>query len=123
MKKLLCGIVVPLCAVATLGETCLPGEGKFDVSVWQTTGKRPFREIKTTPFTSHAYTNRTPIAVDKAEVRGRYSWLGVALTDASAWILSQLPHEKIYVSYGGEMKHMPLPYGTWSLTTMVFKHR
>jgi len=30
---------------------------------------------------------------------------------------------KLYVLCGGEMKHLPLPYGTWSVTTMVFKKR
>jgi len=127
MKKLLCGIVVALCAVATLGETYLPGEGKFDVSVWQTTGKRPFREIKTTPFTPNAYTNRTPIAVDKAEVRGRYSWLGVALTDASAWILSQLPHEKrhalleaAFTPKGVNMRGVRLNIGSSDYSTAIY---
>ena len=47
--------------VAMLAGTYLPREGSFDVSVWQTTGEKPFREI------------------------------------------------------------LPLPYGTWSVTTMVFK--
>ena len=77
-----------------LAGTYLPGEGNFDVSVWQTTGERPFREILTSPFTPHAYTNRAPIDVDAAEVRGRFSWLGVSMTDASCYLLSRLQPEK-----------------------------
>ena len=46
--------------------TYLPGEGNFDVFVYQTTGERGFREILTSPFTVHAYTNRAPIDVDAA---------------------------------------------------------
>lgn len=75
-------------------RTYLPGEGDMDVSVYQTTGLRGFRELPTTPFTPHAYTNRPPIVVDKAEERATYSGLGVAMTDASAWVLSQMPADK-----------------------------
>ena len=74
--------------------TYLPGEGDFDVSVWQTTGERGFREVLTSPFTVHAYTNRAPIDVDAAEVRGRFSWLGVSMTDSSCYLLSRLRPEK-----------------------------
>lgn len=81
-------------ARAACGETYLPGEGDVDVAVFQTTGERGFREIRTSPFTPHAYTNRAPIDVDAAEVRGRFSWLGVSMTDASCWLLSRLEPEK-----------------------------
>lgn len=74
--------------------TYLPGEGDIAVDVYQTTGERAFREIPTTPFTIHAYTNRPPIDVDAAEDRGAYAGLGVSLTDASAWILSRMPTER-----------------------------
>ena len=74
--------------------TYLPDEGDFFVRVWQTTGERAFRELKTSPFTVHAYTNRAPIDVDKAEVRGTYEWLGVSMTDSSCYLLSRLAPEK-----------------------------
>ena len=77
-----------------LSGTYLPDEGDVAVSVYQTTGRRGFREIFTTPFTPHLYTNRAPIDVDAAEVRGTYRWLGVSMTDASCWILSRLAPEK-----------------------------
>ena len=77
-----------------LSGTYLPDEGDVAVSVYQTTGRRGFREILTTPFTPHLYTNRAPIDVDAAEVRGTYRWLGVSMTDASCWILSRLAPEK-----------------------------
>ena len=86
---------MPLIAVAALlAGTYLPGEGNFDVSVYQTTGEKPFREVLTSPFTVHAYTNRAPIDVDAAEVRGKFGWLGVSMTDASCYLLSRLQPEK-----------------------------
>ena len=33
------------------------------------------------------------------------------------------PRPKLYVKCGGEYKHLPLPYGTWSVTTLVFRRR
>ena len=82
-----------------LSGTYLPDEGDVAVSVYQTTGRRGFREIFTTPFTPHLYTNRAPIDVDAAEVRGTYRWLGVSMTDASCWILSRLAPEKSKLLY------------------------
>lgn len=87
-------LLLVITAECVEADTYLPGEGNFDVSVWQTTGERSFREILTSPFTIHAYTNRAPIDVDTAEVRGTFSWLGISLTDASCWILSRLKPEK-----------------------------
>ena len=65
MKYLVVGgiLQVALAGVVVAG-TYLPGEGNFDVSVYQTTGERGFHEILTSPFTVHAYTNRAPIDVD-----------------------------------------------------------
>ena len=88
---------VVACGALAVGSaaagTFLPGEGNFDVSVWQTTGEKPFREILTTPFTVHAYTNRAPIDVDAAEVRGTFEGLGVSMTDSSCYLLSRLAPE------------------------------
>ena len=33
------------------------------------------------------------------------------------------PRPKVYLKCGGEYKHLPLPFGTWSVTTLVFKKR
>ena len=92
--KFTLGLVTALAICAATAATYLPGEGDFDVSVWQTTGEKGFREIPTSPFTPHAYTNRAPIDVDAAEVRGTFDWLGVSMTDASCWLLSRLSPEK-----------------------------
>ena len=93
IDKALC-VVVVVSSCVTMAGTYLPGEGNLGVSVYQTTGERPFREILTSPFTVHAYTNRAPIDVDAAEVRGKSSWLGVSMTDASCYLLSRLSPEK-----------------------------
>lgn len=80
--------------VRTSEGTYLPGEGDISVSVYRTTERKPFCEVPTTPFTIHRYSLRKPIDIDSAEVRGRFEGVGVAMTDASAWLLSQLPQDK-----------------------------
>ena len=93
LKSLLTAGIVSV-ALATGAETFLPGEGDVAVSVYQTTGLKPFREILTTPFTPHAYTNRAPVDVDAAVPCGRYQWLGVSMTDSSCYLLSRLSPDK-----------------------------
>lgn len=75
-------------------ETFLAGEGGVAVDVFQTSGRREFRAIPTTPFSTHICTQREPLDIDAAEVRGHYRGLGVSMTDASCWLLSRLTSEK-----------------------------
>ena len=123
---------VALLAVAgpVFAGTYLPGEGNFDVSVFQTTGERPFREILTSPFTVHAYTNRAPIDVDAAEAilfrNPDGSCVLVAVCSEGRGLKDRKyagPRPNLYVKCAGEYKHLPLPYGTWSVTTMVFRRK
>jgi hypothetical protein len=80
-------------AEAALG-TYLPDEGGVPVRVWQTTGRKGFREVFTTPFTVHAYADKRPLDVDAAVEGHEFLGLGVSMTDASCWILSRLPAGK-----------------------------
>lgn len=127
MTKRLILATAAFAALAAQAETYFPGEGSYEVSMWQTTADRPFRELPTSPFTPHVYTNRTPIAVDKAEVRGRFSWLGASLTDASAWVLSQMPPEKrrafieaVFTPRGANLKGVRLNIGSSDYATGIY---
>lgn len=93
MKRAAAALALLLSA-ATGAETFLPGEGDVEVSVYQTTARRPFRELPATPFTAHCYTNRAPIDVDGAAACGRYRGLGVSMTDSSCWVLSRMSPER-----------------------------
>lgn len=133
MKNRIAVIGATLLAVSTSvteAETYISGEGDFDVSVWQTTGEKAFREILTSPFTVHAYTNRAPIDVDAAEVRGRFSWLGVSMTDASCWLLSRLSPEKRRVlleavfspTKGAGLRGVRLNIGASDYSTAIYNY-
>lgn len=78
----------------TASGTYLPNEGDIAVRVWQTTAAKPFREIRTTPFTRHAYGDKAPLDVDSAVEDQPFLGVGASMTDASAWLLSQMPQER-----------------------------
>ena len=98
MKNGVAASLAAVCAVSASADsgTYFPGEGDIPVRVWQTTGKKPFREIFTTPFTVHEYTDKQPLDVDAAQPDNEYEFLGVgvSMTDASCWILSHIAPEK-----------------------------
>ena len=63
---------------------------------YQTVGEPggEMREIRTTPFTRHAYVGKPVLDLDDLEASHKFFGLGVSFTDASCWLLSQLPPER-----------------------------
>lgn len=131
MKKMVvCCAVLAVFSGAACAGTYLPDEGNFDVSVWQTSGLKPFREILTTPFTVHAYTNRAPIDVDSAKVRGRFQWLGVSMTDSSCYLLSRLRPERrralledvFSTTKGAGLRGVRLNIGSSDYSTAIYNY-
>ena len=62
--------------------------------LFQTTETKDFREIATPGFTVHPYPAVDPLDVDAARPLHEFLALGASLTDASAWILANMPDEK-----------------------------
>ena len=129
MKQPSLAVLVLALSSAVAAGTYLPGEGDIDVRVYQTTGRHAFRELDTSPFTGHLYTNRSPIDVDAAEVRGSYQGLGVSMTDASAWILSKLPPEKrraileaVFSPRGANLRGIRLNIGASDYSTALYNY-
>ena len=122
------GTALAAISAASAG-TYLPGEGDIDVRVFQTTETHAFRELDTSPFTGHLYTNRAPIDVDAAEARGTYKGLGVSMTDASAWILSKLSPEKrraileaVFSPSGANLRGVRLNIGSSDYSTALYNY-
>ena len=78
----------------TTFSTYLPDEGDIAVRAWQTTEKKPFREVFTTPFTHHPYGDKAPLDVDAAVEDQPFLGVGASMTDASAWLLSRMLPER-----------------------------
>ncbi|MBQ9432213.1 MAG: hypothetical protein IJU44_11755 [Kiritimatiellae bacterium] len=69
----------------------IAAEGGTELRLFQTTEEKGFREIATSGFTIHPYPAVKPLDVDAAKEKHQFLALGAALTDASAWILANLP--------------------------------
>ncbi|MBR2326429.1 MAG: hypothetical protein IKA49_03605 [Alistipes sp.] len=94
MKKFL----ITLCVALTLTSVAMAGsyvpkEGEVQFKVLQSTKDKPLHEVLNTPFTHHYYALHKPIDLDAAKPSHDYLGIGVSLTDASCWLLSQLDPE------------------------------
>lgn len=90
---LLSAAVVAACGAAQ-ARPYVPKEGEIQFKVLQTTKDKPLHEIMTTPFTRHGYSLLRSIDLDTAQPSHEYFGIGVSMTDASCWLLSQLDPEK-----------------------------
>ena len=87
---LLCG-ALPLCAFS---EAYVAEEGGETLKLFQTTEAKDFREIATSGFTIHPYPAVEALDIDAAKEKHEFLALGASLTDASAWVLANMPSEK-----------------------------
>ena len=62
--------------------------------LFQTTESKGFREIATGGFTIHPYPAVEALDVDAAREKHEFLALGASLTDASAWVLANMPEER-----------------------------
>ena len=79
---------------ALLAAAFVAAEGGEELKLFQTTESREFREIATSGFTIHPYPGVEALDVDAAVEKHEFLGLGASLTDASAWILANMPEEK-----------------------------
>ena len=69
-------------------------EGGEELRLFQTTPAKDFREIATAGFAPHPYPAVEALDVDGAVERHEFLALGASLTDASAWVLANMPAER-----------------------------
>ena len=77
-----------------LAVAFVAAEGGEELRLFQTTESKGFREIATSGFTIHPYPAVEALDVDAAKERHEFLALGASLTDASAWVLANMPAEK-----------------------------
>jgi glucosylceramidase len=80
--------------IAILAAAFVMAEGGEELRIFQTTESKDFREIATSGFTIHPYPAVEALNVDAAKEKHEFLALGAALTDASAWILANMPADK-----------------------------
>lgn len=93
MKKLLFTLTLLAVALTASAESYVPREGEIKVKVMQATKHKPIHEVRNTPFTHHYYALHKPIDLDAATPSHDYLGIGVSMTDASCWLLSQIDPE------------------------------
>lgn len=81
-------------ALAIIAAAFVAAEGGEVLRLFQTTETRDFREIATPGFTVHPYPAVAALDVDAAKEKHEFLALGASLTDASAWVLANMPPEK-----------------------------
>ena len=79
---------------AVVAAAFVAAEGGDELRLFQTTEAKDFREIATPGFTVHPYPAVEALDVDSAKPLHEFLALGASLTDASAWILANMPAEK-----------------------------
>ena len=79
---------------AIIAAAFVAAEGGEELRLFQTTESRDFREIATSGFTIHPYPAVKALDVDAAKERHEFLALGASLTDASAWVLANMPRDK-----------------------------
>lgn len=80
--------------LAIIAVAFVAAEGGEELKLFQTTESKDFREIATSGFTIHPYPAVEALDVDAAKAKHEFLALGASLTDASAWILANMPPEK-----------------------------
>ncbi len=80
--------------VAIIAAAFVAAEGGEELRLFQTTESKDFREIATSGFTIHPYPAVEPLDVDTAKEKHEFLALGASLTDASAWVLANMPADK-----------------------------
>ena len=96
MKKLVSTLAMVALCFSAAAESYVPREGEIKVKVLQSTKHKPIHEVRNTPFTHHYYAMHKPIDLDAAAKKPahEYMGIGVSMTDASCWLLSQVDESK-----------------------------
>lgn len=76
------------------GGVYVPKEGEIQFTVLQTTQSKVIHPVKSTPFTKEGYSEIGYLDLDSACATHPYFGTGVSLTDASCYLLSQMPPRK-----------------------------
>ena len=95
MRKTILSLIVSALSLVTAAQgVWAPQPGQIPVQVLQTTDDRPLHEIRTTPFTAHGYSSIGSLDLDDVKGSHPYKGVGVSLTDASCWWISQMSPER-----------------------------
>ena len=93
MKRLILALLSFATTATALAQSYVPREGEVKFTMLQSTEDQAIHEVRSTPFTKHAYSYYETIDLDAAKPMHDYFGIGVSMTDASCWLLSQIDND------------------------------
>lgn len=118
-----------LTATAQNPSSYVPTKGEIFFNLYQSSEGKPIHTRPSNPFTSHRRANQFYIDLDNAQVMQTYDGLGISLTDASCWHLSQLPQARrdsllrmVFTADGLNMSMIRLNCGSSDYATQPYNY-
>ncbi len=129
MKRTLLTILLLAMAVGAKADSYVPREGEIKFTMLQSTKDRGIHKVLNTPFTHHKYAYFKPIDLDAAKPSHDYMGIGVSMTDATCWLLSQINPEKrhsflkdVFTKRGTNMSIVRLNCGSSDYATELYNY-
>ena len=129
MKKTLLTIFSIAVTISAMAGSYVPREGEVKFTMYQSTKNEKMHEVRNTPFTQHYYSLFSPIDLDAAQPSHDYLGIGVSLTDAACWLLSQIDTDSrhkflkhIFTKQGLNMSIVRLNCGASDYATELYNY-
>ena len=129
MKKLLLALLSIVGIASATAESYVPREGEVKFKMLQTTDSKAIHEVRNTPFTKHYYSLYETIDLDAAKPMHEYLGVGVSMTDASCWLLSQVDKgvrhnffKKVFTKRGYNLSIVRLNCGSSDYATELYNY-
>ena len=88
MKRLIAAVMLAMAVASASAESYVPREGEVKFTMLQSTEDQAIHEVRSTPFTKHAYSYYETIDLDAAKPMHDFLGIGVSMTDATCWLLA-----------------------------------
>lgn len=131
MKRFITTLTILALCFTAMAESYVPREGEIKVKVLQSTKHQPIHEVRNTPFTHHYYALHKPIDLDAAAKKPSHDYLGVgvSMTDAACWLLSQVDAESrhkffksVFTKFGLNLSIIRLNCGSSDYATELYNY-
>ncbi len=129
MKRVIAMFILVAVVASAFAESYVPREGEVKFKMLQTTEEKGIHEVRSTPFTKHAYTYYETIDLDAAKPLHDYLGIGVSMTDASCWLLSQIDKDvrhnffkKVFTTEGYNLSIVRLNCGASDYATELYNY-
>ena len=99
MKRLILALLSFATTATALAQSYVPRDGEVKFTMLQTTESQAIHQVCSTPFTKHYYSLYETIDLDAAKPMHDYLGIGVSMTDASCWLLSQIDNDSLHAFF------------------------